>query len=312
MNIVKNSNSFTHNTRYRSCGVSYIVIHYTATDGATGANEVVYFSRKTTKKASADFFVDFDGTVYQYNNDPAHRYSRAVGGKKLSTGGGSMHGKITNSNSISIEMCCRKVNGVWKITDETYNATIELAKSLKVQFGLPSGRAYRHYDVTGKLCPNVEGFISPDTRWQSMRAAIDGTTTETQSQVVEQPKNNQINRTHRFSLSVDGSLGPASVRALQSWLGTPMDGVVSGQPYSNKKYLPACQSNWHFTSHGASGSMMIKRLQGVVGAKADGYCGKGTVTALQMYLRNKGYNISVDGSLGPGTAKALQQYLNTL
>jgi peptidoglycan hydrolase-like protein with peptidoglycan-binding domain len=119
--------------------------------------------------------------------------------------------------------------------------------------------------------------------------------------------------THRFHLSVDGILGSSSVKAMQSWLGTTVDGVVSSQSSGCKKYLQACPtSNWKFVNSGAHGSLMIKKLQQTLGVGADGLCGKGTVTALQKFLKNKGYNISADGYLGANTAKALQKYLNTL
>ena len=41
-------------------------------------------------------------------------------------------------------------------------------------------------------------------------------------------------------LAVDGILGTESVKAMQRWLGTPVDGVVSGQLGSCVKYLLAC------------------------------------------------------------------------
>lgn len=177
--IIQNTADITHNTSKRSGKIKYIVIHYTATDGATAKNEITYFSRKTTTRASADYFVDFDGTVYQYNTDLNGRYCWAVGGGRQSAQGGSMYRKITNANSVSIEMCCRKSGNNWIITDQTYLATIELAKLLKYLLGLPAGSVYRHYDVNGKMCPNVVGFIGNESRWLEMKAAIDASTADT-------------------------------------------------------------------------------------------------------------------------------------
>ena len=42
---------------------------------------------------------------------------------------------------------------------------------------------------------------------------------------------------HRFNLEVDGKVGHDTVKALQSWLGTVQDGIVSGQSNKQKKYL---------------------------------------------------------------------------
>lgn len=107
-------------------------------------------------------------------------------------------------------------------------------------------------------------------------------------------------------LAVDGQLGTYSVMAMQRWLGTVVDGIVSGQKKGCKKYLPACVSGvWQFNN--GKGSLMIKALQSKVGAASDGYAGPDTVKALQKFLK-----VDVDGYLGPNTAKALQNYLNRL
>lgn len=106
-------------------------------------------------------------------------------------------------------------------------------------------------------------------------------------------------------LAVDGILGTESVKALQRWLGTPVDGVVSGQLNSCAKYLMACPSGvWRYSK---GGSMMVKALQRWLGVSADGYMGRKTIMALQGRL-----GVTVDGYLGKNTAKALQTYLNNL
>lgn len=112
-------------------------------------------------------------------------------------------------------------------------------------------------------------------------------------------------------LAVDGSLGTESVKAMQKWLGTTADGIISGQAESNKKYMPACNNSaWQFTSHAnksekPTGSQAIKALQKKLGVTADGIMGQVTIKALQKYLK-----VKVDGYLGADTAKALQRYLN--
>lgn len=303
LKIILNEKSILHNTSVRKTSPAWIVIHYTATNNATAANEIAYFSKATTTNASSDFFVDFDGVVYQYNKDLTTRYCWAVGGKKLkNTAGGSMHGIVMNNNSVSIEMCCKLIDGKWYITEDTYNATIELARYLRKQFNIPSGHTVRHYDVTGKMCPNIVGFIIPDTRWQEMKTAIDTddhvvtATTQVATQTVVK----------RFNLSVDGSLGTESIKALQAYLGTVQDGIISGQHKANRKYLIACPSNWRFTA-AHTGSKCIRALQTKLGVISDGLCGKDTIKALQKRLC-----VSVDGYLGKETAKALQRYLNSV
>lgn len=112
-------------------------------------------------------------------------------------------------------------------------------------------------------------------------------------------------------LEVDGSWGKDTTNACQKYFGTTQDGIVSGQSSANKKYLSAVSTtSWKFTTK-KSGSDMIKEMQKMLGVKADGLCGKGTITALQKFLKNKGYYTgSIDGRCGSGTVKALQKFLN--
>lgn len=114
-------------------------------------------------------------------------------------------------------------------------------------------------------------------------------------------------------LEIDGYFGKATVKATQKWLGTVVDGIVSRQPKSNKKYLVrAVDSVWKFTGDYKGGSLMVKALQKKVGATADGYMGKNTVKALQKYLNKKGYKLEVDGYMGVATVKAMQKHLNNV
>lgn len=110
--------------------------------------------------------------------------------------------------------------------------------------------------------------------------------------------------TTRPLLAVDGQIGPATIRALQAALSTPVDGIVSNQRAKYRKHWPACMSSvWHLSTHGSS--PMIAALQRVCGCDADGIAGPATCRALQARL-----GVSVDGICGPNTAKALQRRLN--
>lgn len=110
--------------------------------------------------------------------------------------------------------------------------------------------------------------------------------------------------TARPLLDVDGVIGPATIRALQAALSTPIDGVVSNQRAKYRKHWPACMSSvWRLSTHGSS--PMIAALQRVCGCGADGIAGPATCRALQARL-----GVSVDGICGPNTAKALQRRLN--
>lgn len=146
--------------------IKYIVYHYTANKTDKAKSNANYFKNNVVK-ASAHYFVD-DTSVYQ--SVPDLKIAWAVGGKKYSdcnsTGGGTMYGKITNTNSISIEMC--STNGV--ITDKTIENAVALGKKLMKAYNIPSSNIYRHTDVNGKHCPGWKGWLGSDTsKWKSFK-----------------------------------------------------------------------------------------------------------------------------------------------
>lgn len=115
-------------------------------------------------------------------------------------------------------------------------------------------------------------------------------------------------------VAVDGYIGRSSVSEMQHQLGTPIDGVISGQYAGNKKYLQRLTSiNW-----GGSGSTMVKHLQrglnryGKYRLAEDGVLGPASVVALQKWLRSYcGYKKhAIDGYLGRDTAYNIQNALN--
>lgn len=120
-------------------------------------------------------------------------------------------------------------------------------------------------------------------------------------------------------LDVDGIAGRLTVTAWQKALGTPADGVISGQVLINRPYLPGFTAiEWT-----GDGSQLIQAAQrriirdGIsVGSDgADGYIGQGTVFGLQRWLGLKGYLVASEyelkrGIAGAETVKALQRSLN--
>lgn len=116
----------------------------------------------------------------------------------------------------------------------------------------------------------------------------------------------------KIVLEIDGSWGTTTTKRTQQYLKTVQDGIVSGQPIDNRKYLSAVSTtSWEFIDGKCTGSNMVRALQRLIGAKVDGYFGKQSVIALQTFLKNKGYYKStIDGSMGKLTVSAWQTYLN--
>ena len=181
MDIKTHGYSVTRNTTGGRDKPKFIVMHYTATNGATAYNEVMYFAANPeADDASADFFVD-ETQIWQYNTQLDSRYSWAVGDGQSGTFGG----KCTNRNQISVEMCCylSDSDGKWYIGQRTYNNAVELVKYLMKKYGIPAQNVIRHYDVSRKLCPQAVGWIpaTGEDTWKKFKAAIGAQTAQTVS-----------------------------------------------------------------------------------------------------------------------------------
>lgn len=156
--------------------IKYIVIHYVGATGGAEAN-CKYYAEKH-RGASAHYFVGFDGEIWQSVED--HNIAWHCGGKKYAnTAGGTCHGICTNANSIGIEMCVRNKgsqadsSGDWYFEEATVECTIELTKLLMQKYNIPADHVIRHYDVTGKLCPNP--YVLDEGKWQQFKYAIAAT-----------------------------------------------------------------------------------------------------------------------------------------
>lgn len=107
-------------------------------------------------------------------------------------------------------------------------------------------------------------------------------------------------------IAVDGVWGHELTKRLQEIFKTGVDGVISNQPISNKKYCAGiAAAEWSGKLSG--GSDLIKAMQKWAGVTADGYIGPQTIRALQKKL-----GTPVDGVISYPSAmvKALQMWCN--
>jgi N-acetylmuramoyl-L-alanine amidase CwlA len=148
--------------------IKYIVIHYTANDGDTSESNGKYFKNNVVK-ASAHYFVDSDSVTQSV---PDNYVAWSVGGKKFSdcatTGGGTKYGVVTNTNSISIELCDDKKDGNIYPSSATIKNALELTRTLMKKYGVTKDNVVRHFDVTGKSCPAYWcGTGEKNKKWES-------------------------------------------------------------------------------------------------------------------------------------------------
>lgn len=140
----------------------FLVVHYTANNGDTAKGNTSYFSGGD-RKASAHYFVDESDTVWQTVRDEDTAWH--CGAKDYK------HQECRNINSIGIEMCSRKDNdGRYYIKKETVSNTVALVKELMAKHKIPAENVIRHYDVTGKLCP--EPFVREAKQWDDFKKRL--------------------------------------------------------------------------------------------------------------------------------------------
>lgn len=168
----------THISYSANRPIKYIAIHYTAGStsraGAARGARNVFLSRR----ASADFVVD-DAEIVQITPDVENYYCWGVGDdKKTSSGGGQLYGIATNKNTVSVEICSCLTRGCspayanhkgWYFTDASLENALKLIRYLMKKYGVPKTNVVRHYDVSGKLCPGVEGWNDG-----AMYSSVDG------------------------------------------------------------------------------------------------------------------------------------------
>lgn len=164
---IKTANRSNYGGKRNIADIKYIVIHYTANDGDTDEGNGNYFANNIVG-ASAHYFVD-DYSITR--SVPDDYIAWAVGGSKYkNTKGGAFYGKCTNANSISIEFCDTKKNGVYDFTEATMKNAADLVKLLMEKYTVPVERVVRHYDVTGKVCPKP--FVDDEKAWKEFKERL--------------------------------------------------------------------------------------------------------------------------------------------
>lgn len=138
--------SYSNTNRDRNT-VKYIVIHNTGNKGDLATGNARYFAGGNTRAAGAHFFIDHSGEIIK--SVPLNRAAWSVGGNKYNNNGGKYYKIVTNSNSVSIELC--------DIVDR--DPSPAMIKAIKqcikyIRKYCPNAKTViRHYDVNGKPCP---------------------------------------------------------------------------------------------------------------------------------------------------------------
>lgn len=167
--INKLISNYNHN-KGNTSRIKYIVIHYTGALGGAQAN-CNYFAGNS-RNASAHYFVGYNGEIWQSVEDANIAWHCGASIYK--------HAECRNANSVGIEMCARKkstntMNATdkdWYFENKTVEAAAELVRYLMEKYNVPAENVIRHYDVTGKICPNPYVYNATTHTWDEFKKKI--------------------------------------------------------------------------------------------------------------------------------------------
>ena len=167
-----------------SNSIQFIVVHYLGVPNAD--NPYLYGGGY-----GGHYNIKRDGSVYKAA-DPKTAVVWHCGGGLQGSGGHTFHGICGNYNSIGIECgVCYTDTSVkspsgdsdqWYFTTETQESLVWLVAKLMKEYGIGIDHVIRHYDVTGKICPNP--YVKNNktrTSWTwdefktKLKAQVDGT-----------------------------------------------------------------------------------------------------------------------------------------
>lgn len=268
--------------------IKYLVIHYTGNDGDSDENNANYFSHTITK-TSAHYFVDDDSITQTV---PDNYIAYAIGGKCQSNHH-PMYKIVTNSNSISIEMCDVNKNGIIEVSDKTLVNVYELIRKLMIRYKIDINHVYRHYDVNGKLCPNCNGLLD-DNNWHKFKDNVINCTVNNLkllNSIIAKGQQHSINFTNS-KIVVDGIYGKNTNKNI----------IKCFQKAINLDYKKSLVVDGIFgtKTKNALGNHYVKK-----GEK------QYLVTALEIALMCRGYEtngVEYPGIFGSGLEKAVREF----
>ena len=277
--VVKNYVKVNKYTRpgLKLSGVKGIVMHWTATPGASALNERNYFNGTCIadkRYASAHYFVDRkEAQLIIPENEVAyhaHDQNRCYV---------SFLKPNANTTAIGVEMCVEKDG---KIHSETVQNAAELVADLCKRYGLATNKIVRHYDVTNKNCPAP--WVSDSSQLTAFRKKVDSLLgKKTVSKTTPDKKSSSSSKkqtSKKYTL-------PSGIYKVKSPL---MKGTAVRQiqeALATLYFYPDKKAKNHGIDgyYGPKTANAVKRFQLMHGLSADGIYGPKTKAKLESLLK---------------------------
>ncbi len=166
-------------------GVRAVAVHYVQNPGQSPEGVWRYFEDLKRQKisdhgapryASAHYIVGMTGQIFRVV--PEGEVAYHCGGRSYTPEAKEYFGdyctdphKSPNLCAIGIEMCHPDTSGL--PTPATASASQLLIRDICSRYGLnPAVALWRHYDITGKLCPLW--YVDHPSEWARFREAVEG------------------------------------------------------------------------------------------------------------------------------------------
>lgn len=280
--------------------ISRITIHHMAGNLSAETCGNVFAPR--SRMASSNYGIDSLGRVGLYVDEANRSWCSSS--------------KYNDQRAITIEVADNVIGGSWGSSNAAMAKLVLLCADICRRNGIP--RLIWTGNTDGNMTLH-EWFSPTDCCGAYLRSQMpkiaeevnkllaSGATTYTWNGATASGGTTGANNTKDGKIAVDGSWGIATTEKAQRVFKTVVDGVVSNQPSSNRKYLAnAYTGSWQFKGSGYSaGSSLIRAIQKRIGAVSDGWFGVNSVKSLQRFL-----GVTADGSMGPDTVRAFQTWLN--
>lgn len=164
MNIIENL--LTKGASYGRTGTAMtpkgIVIHYVGNPGSSAAGNRNWFENGAGGACtSAHYIIGLSGEILRIipEKECAQHAGKAYEQKYVE------QAKKNNSMYLGIECCHPDAGG--KYNEKTYAALVDLCADICKRYGFdPAKSIFRHYDVSGKLCPLY--YVNNPTAWTQM------------------------------------------------------------------------------------------------------------------------------------------------
>jgi N-acetylmuramoyl-L-alanine amidase len=153
--------------------VKGIVLHWVGNPGTSAAANRNYFESlknqmppKDDRFASAHYIIGLDGEVIRCVPDKEVCYH--VGAERYTNEALNRLSSYPNNCTIGIELCHPDGSGCFG--NATLRSCRDLVSSLLIAYSLTKDDVYRHYDITGKICPKY--FVDYTDEWDVFKASI--------------------------------------------------------------------------------------------------------------------------------------------